>query len=77
MRQRVENKSEIIGHCAFTQLASNNFQGRIDVHRVWRTSWRRDQRENKMILVGRYASPFVRRVAISLRLLGIPYETKP
>lgn len=29
-----------------------------------------------MILVGRYASPFVRRVAISLRLLGIPYESK-
>jgi glutathione S-transferase len=27
-----------------------------------------------MILVGQYDSPFVRRVAISLRVLGIPYE---
>jgi glutathione S-transferase len=30
-----------------------------------------------MILVGRYASPFVRRVGVSLRLLGLPYEQKP
>jgi len=29
-----------------------------------------------MILVGRYQSPFVRRVAISLKLLGIPFENK-
>ena len=29
-----------------------------------------------MILVGRYSSPFVRRVAISLRLLDLPYELK-
>lgn len=29
-----------------------------------------------MILVGRYASPFVRRVGVSLRLLGLPYEQK-
>lgn len=29
-----------------------------------------------MILVGRYASPFVRRVAISLRLLDMPYDHK-
>lgn len=27
-----------------------------------------------MILYGRYRSPFTRRVAISMRLLGIPYE---
>ncbi|HXC55750.1 MAG TPA: glutathione S-transferase family protein [Rhizomicrobium sp.] len=27
-----------------------------------------------MILVGQYDSPFVRRVAVSLRLLGLPYE---
>lgn len=27
-----------------------------------------------MLLVGQYDSPFVRRVAVSLRLLGIPYE---
>ena len=27
-----------------------------------------------MILVGQYDSPFTRRVAISLRLLGLPYE---
>lgn len=27
-----------------------------------------------MILVGQYDSPYVRRVAVSLRLLGIPYE---
>ncbi|SDR22237.1 glutathione S-transferase [Rhizobiales bacterium GAS113] len=27
-----------------------------------------------MILVGQYDSPFVRRVAISLRVLGLPYE---
>lgn len=30
-----------------------------------------------MILVGRYRSPFARRVAISLRLLGIPYDHRP
>ncbi len=29
-----------------------------------------------MILVGRYASPFVRRVAISMQWLGMPYEHK-
>jgi glutathione S-transferase len=28
----------------------------------------------KMILVGQYDSPYVRRVAISLRVLGFPYE---
>jgi glutathione S-transferase len=28
----------------------------------------------KMILVGQYDSPYVRRVAISLRILGFPYE---
>ena len=27
-----------------------------------------------MILVGQYDSPYVRRVAVSLRLLGLPYE---
>ncbi len=27
-----------------------------------------------MLLVGQYDSPFVRRVAVSLRLLGLPYE---
>ena len=27
-----------------------------------------------MRLIGRYASPFVRRVAITMRLYGIPYE---
>ena len=27
-----------------------------------------------MILVGRYASPFVRRVGVSLQWLGVPYE---
>jgi glutathione S-transferase len=30
-----------------------------------------------MILFGRYRSPFTRRVAISLQLLGMPYEHKP
>jgi glutathione S-transferase len=30
-----------------------------------------------MILVGRYRSPFARRVAISMRLLGIEYEHRP
>ncbi|MBY0431956.1 MAG: glutathione S-transferase N-terminal domain-containing protein, partial [Rhodospirillales bacterium] len=30
-----------------------------------------------MILVGRYQSPFVRRVAISLRQLGLTYQHKP
>lgn len=30
-----------------------------------------------MILVGRNLSPFVRRVAISLRLLGMPFDSKP
>lgn len=30
-----------------------------------------------MILVGRYRSPFSRRVAVSMRLLGLPYEHRP
>ncbi len=30
-----------------------------------------------MILVGRYLSPFTRRVAVSMRLLGLPYENNP
>src|SRR5262245_26823016 len=30
-----------------------------------------------MILVGQYSSPFVRRVAVSLRVLGFPYEHDP
>lgn len=30
-----------------------------------------------MILVGRYRSPFARRVAITMRLLGIAYEHRP
>lgn len=30
-----------------------------------------------MILIGRYRSPFTRRVAISLRLLGLAYEHRP
>ena len=29
-----------------------------------------------MILVGRYRSPFVRRVAVALKLYGIPYERR-
>ena len=29
-----------------------------------------------MILVGRYVSPFVRRVGVVLQTLGIPYEHK-
>lgn len=30
-----------------------------------------------MILIGRYLSPFTRRVAVSLKILGIPFERKP
>ena len=30
-----------------------------------------------MILIGRYRSPFTRRVAISMRVLGIDYEHRP
>ena len=30
-----------------------------------------------MILIGQYDSPFVRRVAIALRLYGMPFEHRP
>jgi glutathione S-transferase len=30
-----------------------------------------------MILIGRYLSPFTRRVAVSLKLLGLPFERRP
>jgi glutathione S-transferase len=33
--------------------------------------------ENPMILIGQYDSPFVRRVAIALRLYGLPFEHRP
>src|SRR5258707_9155763 len=32
---------------------------------------------NSMILIGQYDSPFVRRVAIALRLYGLPFEHRP
>src|SRR5258707_7875845 len=32
---------------------------------------------NSMILIGQYDSPFVRRVAIALRLSGLPFEHRP
>jgi glutathione S-transferase len=39
-----------------------------------------DEREgapHPMILIGQYDSPFVRRVAIALRLYGLPFEHRP
>ena len=30
-----------------------------------------------MILIGQYNSPFVRRVALALRLYGLPFEQRP
>ena len=30
-----------------------------------------------MILIGQYDSPFVRRVAIALRMYGLPFEHRP
>src|SRR3981081_1839511 len=32
---------------------------------------------NPTILIGKYDSPFVRRVAIALRLYGLPFEHRP
>ena len=34
-------------------------------------------RETTLILIGQYDSPFVRRVAIALRLYGMPFEHRP
>ncbi len=33
--------------------------------------------ERAVILIGQYDSPFVRRVAIALRLYGMPFEHRP
>jgi glutathione S-transferase len=33
--------------------------------------------EHNMFLIGQYDSPFVRRVAIALRLYDLPFEHKP
>jgi glutathione S-transferase len=37
----------------------------------------REGAPNPMILIGQYDSPFVRRVAIALRLYGLPFEHRP
>src|SRR5438270_13591737 len=37
----------------------------------------RERNANPMILIGQYDSPFVRRVAIALRLYGIAFEHRP
>src|SRR6185369_10230761 len=36
-----------------------------------------DERHEDMFLIGQYDSPFVRRVAIALRLYGLPFEHRP
>src|SRR5512143_707883 len=36
-----------------------------------------DEREKTMFLIGQYDSPFVRRVAIAMRLYGLPFEHRP
>jgi glutathione S-transferase len=36
-----------------------------------------DKLESGMILIGQYDSPFVRRVAIAMRLYGLPFEHRP
>ena len=34
-------------------------------------------RRQSVILIGQYDSPFVRRVAIAMRLYGMPFEHRP
>src|SRR5512135_1266071 len=36
-----------------------------------------DKDQTRMFLIGQYDSPFVRRVAIAMRLYGIAFEHKP
>jgi glutathione S-transferase len=51
--------------------------GLVAARYAWQANlcaWFGARKGNVMILVGQYDSPYARRVAISLRVLGIPYE---
>src|SRR3954454_5156753 len=52
-------------------------QCRQTLHDAGCRLWRMERQANHMFMIGQYDSPFVRRVAIALRLYGLPFEHRP
>src|SRR5207342_3414895 len=60
----------LTGHSAFAEYDSCNRGTKFALRHALKDL-------QTMILIGQYDSPFVRRVAIALRLYGLPFEHRP